>query len=114
MNKPSHFKEFLGVTLTKRKIIQFLISDVLGNFVGFAAGFLTTSMFTHYVYERKSIHNLYGLLGRKKVLVDDTPGWLSWCVSILVGFIVMETFRYLFYEGKYIIIWEKIRGKKKS
>jgi uncharacterized membrane protein len=110
VNSTGYFK---GI-FTKKKIIRFLISDLLGNFIGFAVGFLTTSMFTHYVTERKSIKNLFGILPRKQMIVDDTPTWLHWLISILLGFIVMETFRYLFYEKNYINIWNKIKTMSKN
>jgi hypothetical protein len=106
---PGYFK---GI-FTKKKIIQFLISDVLGNFIGFAVGFLTTSYFSHYETEKKSVKNLYGILPRKQTLVDDMPTWLHWLVSILIGFIVMETFRYIFYEKNYLRIYNWVKDKFK-
>lgn len=112
MEKQSHFKRYVKGTFTREKAIQFLITDVLGNFVGFAAGFFTSSLFTHYVREKKSINNLFGLLKRKEYEVDDTPTWLHWLISVVIGFLVMETFRYLFYEKNYLVIWRRIRGDK--
>ncbi|MCW3101677.1 MAG: hypothetical protein JWO09_117 [Bacteroidetes bacterium] len=110
MENQSHFKTYIKGIFTRQKIVQFLISDVLGNFIGFAAGFFTSSMFTHYVTEKKSINNLFGLMKRKQYEVNDTPGWLHWLISILIGFLVMETFRYIFYEKNYLVIWGRIKG----
>ncbi|MCW3071021.1 MAG: hypothetical protein JWO44_911 [Bacteroidetes bacterium] len=112
MDKKSHFKSYIKGIFTRKKAVQFLISDVLGNFIGFAAGFFTSSMFTHYVTEKKSINNLFGLLKRKQYEVNDTPGWLHWLISLLIGFLVMETFRYVFYEKNYLIIWNRMKGSE--
>lgn len=114
MNEESNSEGYIKGVFTKKKIIRFLISDVLGNFIGFAVGFLTSSMFTHYVTEKKSIKNLFGILPRKQMIVNDTPTWLHWTISLLLGFFVMETFRYLFYEKNYLIIWNKITGNKQK
>lgn len=111
MEEQENSQGYVKGIFTKKKIGRFLISDLLGNFIGFAVGFLTSSMFTHYVTEKKSIKNLFGILPRKQMIVDDTPTWLHRLISILIGFIVMETFRYLFYEKNYLIIWNKIKTR---
>jgi hypothetical protein len=50
-----------------------VIQKTIGNLVGFAIALLVSNSFTHYVTERRSIKNLFGLAGRKKVIVNDMP-----------------------------------------
>jgi len=55
----------LSEIFTKKKIIDFIINEVLGKFVGFIVGMWTTSWFSYHVYEEKGLKNLFGMLPRK-------------------------------------------------
>ncbi|MGZ4036123.1 MAG: hypothetical protein ACXVPU_08000 [Bacteroidia bacterium] len=105
---------YFKAIFSKKKITHLFISNMIGNFIGFTVGFITTNMFSHYEHARRGINNLFGILPRKEVLVDDTPGWLHWTISVLLGFIAMETFQYLYNAKKHLILWNKLRmmGKK--
>ncbi|MES2567885.1 MAG: hypothetical protein V4565_13515 [Bacteroidota bacterium] len=100
------FKRF-----TRKYMTNVVIQKTLGNLVGFAVGVLITNSFTHYVTERRSAKNLFGLVGRKKVLVNDTPEWIQYSLSILLGFIVVEIINHFFASKKHILIWNFIKGK---
>jgi hypothetical protein len=102
-------KKVLLEIFTTKKATDFLVNEVLGRFVGFIVGMSTTSWFSHYVHERKSIKNLFGLMPRKKVLVNTTPEWLQWVISALVGFIMLELINYFFRNKMYVPIWEFIK-----
>ena len=102
-------KDFLQI-FTKKKIIDFILNEVLGKFVGFLVGMWITKWFTYYAYEKKSMKNLFGLLPRKKVLVNTTPEWLQWLISAVVGFIVLELIYYFFHNKKYLVVWEYIKA----
>jgi hypothetical protein len=102
-------KKVLSEIFTTKKMTDFLVNEVLGRFVGFIVGMSTTSWFSHYVHEKKSIKNLFGLMPRKKVLVNTTPEWLQWTLSALVGFIMLELINYFFRNKMYIPIWEFIK-----
>jgi hypothetical protein len=57
------------------------------------------------------LKNLFGLGGRKKVVVNEIPEWLQNGIAILVGFIVLELINHFFQSKKYLVIWEFIRRK---
>lgn len=100
------FKRFTKTYLTK-----VVIQKAIGNLVGFAVGMLVSNSFTHYVTERRSIKNLFGLAGRKKVVVNDMPEWFQYGVSLLLGFLVLEFINYFFESKKHIMIWDFIKAK---
>lgn len=100
------FKKF-----NRKYMTNVVIQKMLGNLVGFAVGVLITNSFTHYVTERRSVKNLFGLAGRKKVQVNDTPEWVQYGLSILLGFIVLEVINHFFSSKKHIKIWNYIKGK---
>lgn len=95
----------------RKYMTNVVIQKTLGNLVGFAVGVMITNSFTHYVTERRSVKNLFGLAGRKKVLVNDTPEWIQYGLSILLGFIVLEVINHFFESKKHIRIWNFIKGK---
>ena len=95
----------------RKYMTNVVIQKTLGNLVGFAVGVLITNSFTHYVTERRSVKNLFGLAGRKKVLVNDTPEWIQYGLSILLGFIVLEVINHFFASKKHIRIWNYIKDK---
>lgn len=100
------FKKF-----NRKYMTNVVIQKMLGNLVGFAVGVLITNSFTHYVTERRSVKNLFGLAGRKKVLVNDTPEWIQYGLSILLGFIVLEVINHFFSSKKHIKMWNYIKAK---
>lgn len=95
----------------RKYMTNVVIQKTLGNLVGFAVGVLITNSFTHYVTERRSVKNLFGLAGRKKVLVNETPEWVQYGLSILLGFIVLELINHFFESKKHILIWNFIKNK---
>lgn len=100
------FKKF-----NRKFITNVVIQKTLGNLVGFAVGVLITNSFTHYVTERRNVRNLFGLAGRKKVQVNDTPEWVQDALSILLGFIVLEVINHFFESKKHIQVWNFIKSK---
>lgn len=100
------FKRF-----NRKYMTNVVIQKTLGNLVGFAIGIFVTNSFTHYVTEKRSVKNLFGLVGRKKVLVNETPEWVQYGLSILLGFIVLELINHFFESKKHIQILNFIKMK---
>ncbi|HSZ24173.1 MAG TPA: hypothetical protein VK766_00560 [Cytophagaceae bacterium] len=98
-------KKIAKEIFTWEKMIDFLLGEILGRFVGFIVGMWSTSMFSKVVYEKKGIKNLFGLAGRKKIVVNTTPEWLQFTISIIVGFIMLELVSYFFKNKYYLSIW---------
>ncbi|MES2592631.1 MAG: hypothetical protein V4608_12165 [Bacteroidota bacterium] len=96
------------------KIKIFIRKQAVGNLVGFIVGMWVVTTFSHEVLERKSIKNLFGLAGRKKVVVDEIPHWLQSTLSILIGFIVLELINHFFRTKKYLLLWTLIKKKFNS
>lgn len=95
----------------RKYMTNVVINKALGNLVGFAVGVLITNSFTHYVTERRSVKNLFGLAGRKKVMVNEIPEWLQYSLSILLGFIVLEAINHFFESKKHVIFFNYIKTK---
>lgn len=91
---------------SKKKIKEFIVKQAIGNFIGFIVGMWVTVMFSHHVLERRSLKNLFGLAGRKKVVVNDAPEWLQGLLSIIVGFIALELINYFFQTKKHLVVWD--------
>ena len=91
------------------RIKKFILQQALGNLVGFTVGMWVTTTFSHSVLERKNIKNLFGIMKRKDVLVNDIPHWMQVGISILVGFIVLELINYFFQTRQYLNLWKFIR-----
>ena len=91
------------------RIKKFILQQALGNLVGFTIGMWVTTTFSHSVLERKNIKNLFGIVKRKNVLVNDIPHWMQVGISILVGFIVLELINYFFQTKQYLHLWKYIR-----
>lgn len=96
------------------RIKNFIFRQALGNLVGFTVGMWVTTTFSHSVLERKNIKNLFGIMKRKDVVVDDIPHWMQVGISILVGFIVLELINYFFQTKQYLLLWNSIRRTRKS
>ena len=92
---------FLKSTFTRQKFQGLFINTALGNFAGYVAGSLVTLASTRHVVEHRGLHNLFGVLPRKKVAVHVLPHWLEWLLALIVGFLVMEAVRYWFNYRKY-------------
>ena len=91
------------------RIKKFILRQALGNLVGFTVGMWVTTTFSHSVLERKNIKNLFGIVKRKDVLVNDIPHWMQVGISILVGFIVLELINYFFQTKQYLHLWNYIK-----
>jgi hypothetical protein len=94
-------KEFFQSTFTKTKLQKLFVSTALGNFAGYTAGSLVTVISTYHSVERRALHNLFGILPRKQVVVHLLPEWLEWVLALLVGFVVMEFVRFAINSEKY-------------
>jgi uncharacterized membrane-anchored protein YhcB (DUF1043 family) len=71
------------------KFVQYLCSNFIGNFIGFAVGMASTRLVSHY-FATRSIRNLWGLTTHKTVLDKTTYTNLQFVVSVIIGFIVFE------------------------
>ena len=101
---------FLG-RFSIQKMKYFIINQALGNLVGFIIGMWVTASFSHHVLERRSIHNLFGLAGRKKLEVNDIPEWVQNGIAIIAGFIVLEIINHFFQTKKHLAIWLYLKEK---
>jgi hypothetical protein len=80
----------------------------IGRFIGFMIGIWSTRLFTYHMYEKRNIHNLFGLLERKKVVMHSAPLWFEWIFAVLIGFIAMELFYFLFQElNNRLFLWRR-------
>jgi len=95
------------------RIKNFILQQALGNLVGFTVGMWVTTTFSHHVLERRNIKNLFGIVRRKNVQVDDIPHWLQVGISILIGFIVLELINYFFQTKKYLLLWNYFKKPTK-
>jgi len=91
------------------RIKNFILQQALGNLVGFTVGMWVTTTFSHHVLERRNIKNLFGIVRRKNIQVDEIPHWLQVGISILIGFIVLELINYFFQTKKYLLLWNYIK-----
>ena len=79
---------------TLRKILKYIIGDLIGRFIAFFVALWFSKLFTQYAYERKNIHNLFGFIKRKKIVVNQLPDWFQMLTIAIIGFIVMEIINY--------------------
>ena len=94
---------------TFHRIKNFILQKTLGNFVGFAVGMWVTTTFSHHVLERRNLKNLFGIVKRQNVQVNDIPHWVQVVISILVGYIVLELINYFFQTKKYLLLWKYVK-----
>lgn len=73
----------------QRKFFQYLYSNFVGNFIGFAIGMASTRLVSHF-FTTRGIKNLWGLTARKTVVDKQTFSAMEWGISIVIGFIVFE------------------------
>lgn len=95
---------------TKQKIKNFILNQAVGNLIGFIVGMWVTARFSHYVLEKRGVKNLFGLTGRKKIVVNEIPEWVQSGIAILVGFIALELINHFFQTKKHVTIWKYIKG----
>ena len=91
------------------RCIDYCMGEMVGRFVGFIIGFWVSKQFTRYVYEKKSLTNLWGLAGRKKIVIKTIPDWVEMLIALGVGFIVLELVTLFFKEKIYLIIWARMK-----
>ena len=72
-----------------RKFVEYVYSNYIGNFLGFAIGMLSTRLVSHY-FTTRSIRNLWGLAAHKTVVDKHTYSTMEWAISLVIGFIVFE------------------------
>jgi hypothetical protein len=72
-----------------RKFIEYLYSNFVGNFIGFAIGMASSRLVSHF-FTTRSIKNLWGLTAKKTVVDKQTFSAMEWGISILIGFLVFE------------------------
>ncbi len=97
--------------ISLENIKDIFIQQVLGNLVGFAVGLWVTNAFTHYATEKRNLKNLFGMAGRKKIIVNETPEWVQYSLSFILGFIALELINYFFQTKKHILIWNFIKKR---
>ena len=95
---------------TPAKMKAYIVNQALGNLIGFIIGIWVVSTFTHEILERKSLKNIFGLLERKKVVVNDIPIWMQNTVAIIVGYIVLEFIAFFFQSRLHILIGKQLRN----
>lgn len=76
-------------TSIQRKFLEYLYSNFIGNFLGFAIGMASTRLVSHF-FTTRSIKNLWGITARKTVVDKQTFHAMEWAISIMIGFIVFE------------------------
>lgn len=99
---------------SRRGIKNYVLKLTLGKFIGFVVGMWVTTLFSHYVLERKSIKNLFGLVKRKQIEVNTIPEWLQGLFAILIGFIVLELINHFFQSNKHVMVWNFFKGGMKK
>jgi sterol desaturase/sphingolipid hydroxylase (fatty acid hydroxylase superfamily) len=102
-------KKVVSEILNKEKVVNFIVNETIGRFVGFVVGMWSSSLFTKVVYEKRGLNNLFGMMPRKKVVVNTTPEWVQLLLSIIVGFIMLELVNYFFKNKLYLPIWENAK-----
>jgi len=101
-------RAFLKHAFNRKKLTSLIIGETVGRFIGFLIGLWSTRLFTYHVYEKKSIHNLFGLMKRKQVIVHKAPLWVEWLFAAVIGFIAMELFYFIFLEvNRRLFVWRK-------
>jgi ferric-dicitrate binding protein FerR (iron transport regulator) len=112
--QPDGKQEAFYQKFTPGKIRGFVMNQALGNLIGFIVGLSVTHLFSHHVMERRSVHNLFGIAGRKEVVVNDMPAWIQWSLSVIVGFIALEFVNHLIQNQKHLIVWDYFKGLRKT
>ena len=111
--------DFIRNTLSRQKLQQLCVNTALSNFVGYVAGSLVMVLTTYQSVERRALKNLFGILPRQTVIVHRLPEWLEWTLAVLLGYLVMESVRYIIKSNKYLRLLDgsarvKARGNTSS
>jgi hypothetical protein len=111
--------DFIRNTLSRQKLQQLCVNTALSNFVGYVAGSLVMVLTTYQSVERRALKNLFGILPRQTVIVHRLPEWLEWTLAVLLGYLVMESVRYIIKSNKYLRLIDgsarvKARGNTSS
>ncbi|MBA3663062.1 MAG: hypothetical protein H0W61_02495 [Bacteroidetes bacterium] len=112
-DQPIKSTTFLG-KFTSKKIKWFLVNQAIGNLIGFIIGLSVTHLFSHYVIEKRGVNNLFGLAGRKKIIVNDTPEWLRWALPVIIGFIALEFVNHFIETKQHQAIWQFLKSRMKT
>jgi len=87
--------ELVRNIFSRQKLRQLCVNTALANFVGYVAGSLVMMLTTYHSVERRAAKNLFGILPRHTVVVHRLPEWVEWTLCVLLGYLVMETVRYV-------------------
>jgi hypothetical protein len=101
-------KQFLKTAFTINKFKSVIIGQTIGKFLAFFVGMVSSKLFTYSVLEKRNIHNIFGLIDRKQIVVHRTPHWIELLFSVFVGFVLMELFNYLIQSINDKFVWRKI------
>jgi hypothetical protein len=71
------------------KFGRYVLDNLMSNFLGFFVGFSSARLVSHF-FATRSIKNLWGLTSHKTLVTKTTYTNLEWFVSVVVGFIVFE------------------------
>ena len=74
---------------TSQKFLQYVYSNYIGNFIGFAIGMASTRLVAHF-FTTRSLKNLWGLTAKRTVVDKQTFSFMEWAISIVIGFLVFE------------------------
>ncbi|OQP57421.1 hypothetical protein [Niastella populi] len=72
-----------------QKFLQYVYSNYIGNFTGFAIGMASTRLVAHF-FTTRSLNNLWGLTAKRTVVDKQTFSFMEWAISIVIGFLVFE------------------------
>lgn len=100
--------KFIKKTFTLRKLRHLILGETIGKFLAFLIGLGSSRLFTYQVLERRSIHNLFGIMHRKQVVVHRTPYWVEILFAAFIGFLAMELFNYILQTKNNKRRWRKI------
>ena len=105
LNRKSSFSSRFNKKNLKKSALKILF----GQLVGFSVSLFVANSFNHYINERRGLKNLFGLVARKKILVNDVPEWLQFTISVILGFIILELINYIIEHKKHIVLWKYIK-----
>ena len=75
--------------MNTKRFVNYFINELIGRFTGFIIGMWASSLVAIF-FEKRGIHNLWGLTAKRKVLDKDTFETIEWLASVIIGFIVYE------------------------
>jgi len=75
--------------MNAKRFVSYFINELIGRFTGFIIGMWASSLVAIF-FEKRGIHNLWGITAKRKVLDKDTFEHIEWFASVIIGFIVYE------------------------